>query len=62
MKASQKDQISLQYPLSGLNNTLRGNRKSKINGLGELKFCIIFFQGNFSKLKASCDVNVTKGR
>ena len=29
MKASQKDQISLQYALIGLNNTLRGNRKLK---------------------------------
>ena len=46
--------------LSGLNNTLRGNRKL-INRLINLTFCIVFFQHNFSKLKASCDVKATKG-
>ena len=41
--------------LSGLDNTLRGNRNLK------LTFCIVFSQHNFSKLKASCDVKATKG-
>ena len=46
--------------LSDLDNTLRGNRKL-INRLINLTFCIVFFQRNFSKLKASCDVKATKG-
>ena len=59
MKASQKVKSASSTALSGLNNTVRGNKMPKWTQWTHILYC--FFPGNFSKLKASCDVKAAKG-